>query len=75
MFANASRARSDIVCPTCNRMLWWRSRTGRRVCMVCYPDPLQALEVLSGTTQQQMVQAPGRPYKEVWSGNQVLGAV
>jgi hypothetical protein len=43
MFANVSRAPSEIVCPVCNRMLWWRSRTGRRVCMVCHPDPLDAL--------------------------------
>jgi hypothetical protein len=46
MFTNRSPERFDSVCPTCNRMLWWRSRMGRRVCMVCHPDPLDALGTL-----------------------------
>jgi hypothetical protein len=37
---------SVSVCPTCKRTLWWRSRTGRLVCMVCHPDPLDALGTL-----------------------------
>jgi hypothetical protein len=46
--------------PTChNALLWWPSRTGRRVCMVCCSDPLQALEVLAGTPQHSAVPATG----------------
>jgi hypothetical protein len=34
-------------CPTCgNTLRWWRSRRGRRVCMVCHPDPLEVLGTL-----------------------------
>ena len=38
----------DDTCSLCgNDLLWWRSRTGYRVCMRCYPDPLGALEILA----------------------------
>jgi hypothetical protein len=46
MYANVSHERSVIVCSTCHRTLWWRSRTGMRVCMVCHPDPLDVLGTL-----------------------------
>jgi hypothetical protein len=35
-----------IGCPRCGGLLWWRSRAGIRVCMVCDPDPLDALHTL-----------------------------
>jgi hypothetical protein len=39
--------RTREICPICgNILLWWRSRTGMRVCMVCHPDPLEALAML-----------------------------
>lgn len=35
-------------CTRCgNSLLWWRSKTGYLVCMVCCRDPLEALEVLA----------------------------
>jgi hypothetical protein len=35
-------------CSRCgNDRLWWRSRTGYLVCMVCARDPLDALETLA----------------------------
>jgi hypothetical protein len=35
-------------CGVCgNQLLWWRSRSGLRVCMRCYQDPFSALETLS----------------------------
>jgi hypothetical protein len=38
----------DETCSRCgNSLLWWRSRSGYRVCMVCCPDPLAALETLA----------------------------
>jgi Transcriptional Coactivator p15 (PC4) len=39
----------DMPCTGCgNALLWWRSRMGARVCMICYPDPLEALRWLRG---------------------------
>jgi hypothetical protein len=46
MFANPSRTRSDIACPTCSRPLCWPSRTGKRVSMICHPDRLDAPDTL-----------------------------
>jgi hypothetical protein len=38
----------DETCSRCgNDLLWWRSRSGYRVCMRCCPDPLSALETLA----------------------------
>jgi hypothetical protein len=38
----------DETCGRCgNSLLWWRSRSGYRVCMVCCRDPFEALEVLA----------------------------
>jgi len=38
----------EDTCSRCgNDLLWWRSRSGYRVCMQCSPDPLEALEVLA----------------------------
>jgi uncharacterized Zn finger protein (UPF0148 family) len=38
----------DDTCSMCgNQLFWWRSKTGYRVCMVCDPDPLAALETLA----------------------------
>jgi hypothetical protein len=38
----------EDTCGVCgNDLLWWRSRSGYRVCMVCARDPLEALEVLA----------------------------
>jgi hypothetical protein len=35
-------------CSRCgNLLLWWKSRSGYRVCMNCCRDPLEALEVLA----------------------------
>jgi hypothetical protein len=48
-------------CSHCgNTLLWWHSRSGYRVCMVCARDPLEALEVLarrSSTAAVARVQA------------------
>jgi hypothetical protein len=66
--------RESISCPTCHRTLCWPSRTGRRVCMACYPDPLRALEVLAGTTRHPAPQAP-EPYQEACAMDQLFGAV
>lgn len=38
----------EEICSRCgNALLWWRSRSSYRVCMVCARDPLEALEVLA----------------------------
>jgi hypothetical protein len=38
----------DDTCSRCgNDLLWWRSKSGVRVCMRCYDDPLGALEILA----------------------------
>jgi hypothetical protein len=38
-----------MTCTTCgNTLLWWRSRTGHRVCLRCDHDPLDALSTLAG---------------------------
>jgi len=35
-------------CGVCgNTLLWWRSKSGYRVCMICARDPMAALEVLA----------------------------
>src|SRR5262245_51095593 len=35
-------------CSRCgNALLWWRSRSGLRICMRCYPDAWDALAVLA----------------------------
>jgi hypothetical protein len=41
--------------------------------MVCYPDPLQALEVLACATQPLALHATG-PYQEARAVDQVLEA-
>src|SRR5262245_3535506 len=41
-------------CVQCgNTLLWWPSRAGVRVCQVCWPDPLQALEALGQALAQR----------------------
>ena len=40
-------------CPVCGGSRWWRSRTGLAVCQRCYPDPVEALQVLAGQTGGQ----------------------
>lgn len=46
-------------CPRCsNTLLWWRSRTGRRVCMVCHADPLKALQQLVTARGEKMDDTP-----------------
>jgi hypothetical protein len=47
----------DDACSRCgNALLWWRSRTGYRVCMTCTPDPLEALAVLARRAGSDAVQ-------------------
>jgi hypothetical protein len=37
----------DDTCGICgNTLFWWPSKSGYRVCAVCSPDPLGALETL-----------------------------
>jgi hypothetical protein len=38
-------------CPVCGGSRWWTSRTGWRICQLCYQDPLQALQVLANRAQ------------------------
>jgi hypothetical protein len=38
----------DDTCGVCgNTVLWWPSKMGFKICMVCCRDPLDALEVLA----------------------------
>jgi hypothetical protein len=46
----------DETCHCGNRLLWWRSRSGYRVCMTCCPDPLRALEILARRGRPGLVQ-------------------
>jgi hypothetical protein len=47
----------EETCSRCeNTLLWWRSRTGYRVCMVCGPDPFTALEILARRGMPGLVQ-------------------
>ena len=47
----------DDSCGRCgNSRLWWRSRMGYLVCMVCSKDPLAALEVLARRAGSDAVQ-------------------
>jgi hypothetical protein len=34
-------------CPVCGGSQWWSSRTGWSICAQCYPDALEALQVLA----------------------------
>jgi hypothetical protein len=45
-------------CPVCGGIVFWRSRTGARVCARCYPAPLEALGALTRRTPGLAVQAP-----------------
>jgi hypothetical protein len=38
-------------CTVCGGSRWWRSRTGLSICYHCYPDPLEALQVLGDQTK------------------------
>jgi hypothetical protein len=47
----------DDTCSVCgNQLLWWRSRSGYRVCMTCNPDPVTALETLARRGKPGLVQ-------------------
>jgi hypothetical protein len=47
----------DDTCSVCgNQLMWWRSRSGYRVCMPCNPDPLAALEILARRGKPGLVQ-------------------
>jgi hypothetical protein len=48
-------------CPVCGGVMWWRSRTGARVCAGCFPDPLDALDALTRATQGTLAPAPRAP--------------
>jgi hypothetical protein len=51
----------DTPCTSCgNALLWWRSRMGARVCMICYPDPLEALRWLGGKVLETTPPMTGR---------------
>jgi hypothetical protein len=53
-----------MTCSQCgNTLLWWRSRTGHRLCMRCHPDPWQALEALLRAMAQGCAEVAeaGRP--------------
>jgi hypothetical protein len=51
----------DMPCTSCgNALLWWRSRMGARVCMICYPDPLEALRWLGGKVLETTPPMTGR---------------
>jgi hypothetical protein len=47
------RQNKASACPVCGGSRWWRSRTGRRICQQCHPDPLEALQVLGDQTKGQ----------------------
>jgi hypothetical protein len=53
----------QLMCPTCGGVLWWRSRMGARVCMRCYPDPLQALDALAGRWPRGPLEEIAGPYE------------
>jgi hypothetical protein len=49
----------EDVCGGCgndNAALWWRSRFGYKVCLVCCPDPYTALETLARRGTPGLVQ-------------------
>jgi hypothetical protein len=55
---------AGMTCSQCgNTLLWWRSRTGHRLCMRCHPDPWQALEALLRAMAQGCAEVAeaGRP--------------
>jgi hypothetical protein len=55
---------AGMTCSQCgNTLLWWRSRTGHRLCMRCHPDPWQALEAFLRAMAQGCAEVAeaGRP--------------
>lgn len=40
-------------CPTCGSLLWWRARSGARVCARCHPDPMGALDPLTRRVREE----------------------
>jgi hypothetical protein len=51
----------EETCGRCgNTSRWWPSRSGYKVCRLCHPDPLMALEILARRGTPGLVQCVQR---------------
>jgi hypothetical protein len=57
-------------CLVCGGSRWWRSRTGARVCQRCYPDAMEALQILAHRAQRACDAAIDDPEERLAPGDE-----